>query len=169
MKKLLAILVFTLALASFSFGQGDENPGCPKLSVIGPSVPPKRGETGTFTLNHGGAGKDLKLDYMWAISSGEITSGQGTSILTVRFSHRDPVTATVQVKGLPEGCPNTWSENTGCDLGPPKAERLEIFTGPIAVKDKPRFNKIIQALRDDPKLTQRDLFWIYYYPATGSK
>jgi hypothetical protein len=138
MKKLLTILVSILALSGYSFGQADENPGCPNLSIIGPSVPPKLGETGAFTLRLEGAGKDLKLDYAWAISSGEITSGQGTSILTVRFNERNPVTATVQVKGLPDGCPNTWSENTGCDLGSDPPELLGSFPGPLMAKEKAR-------------------------------
>ena len=150
MKKALIILVSILALAGYSFAQADENPGCPNLSILGPSVPPKLGETGTFTLHPEGAGKDLKLDYAWAISSGEITSGQGTSILTVRYSDRNPVTATVQVKGLPDGCPNSWSENTGCDLGSDPPELLGSFPGPLTAKEKARLITIYERLEADP-------------------
>jgi hypothetical protein len=148
MKKLLIILVSIFAFAGYSFAQADENPSCPKLEITGPTGLMTPGDTADYSVKVETGGTDLKLEYIWSVSTGEIISGQNTPSITVRFGNQG-VTTTAEIKGLPEGCPNTASESGGCGLVY-LAERLERFKGPITLADKPRFEKILEALRNDP-------------------
>jgi hypothetical protein len=71
---------------------------CPTVSVNAPGGVTEPGENVTFTANvSGGSGN---VTYNWSISSGEIVSGQGTPVLTVRTTRDmagENVTATVNV------------------------------------------------------------------------
>jgi hypothetical protein len=69
----------------------------------------------TFTATIVGAEADAKPAYNWAVSAGTIQSGQGTGSIvvdTTRLPNSSPVTATVDVKGLPESCPASASCTT---------------------------------------------------------
>jgi hypothetical protein len=148
MKILLTIPVFILAFAGFSFGQADENPGCPRLEITGPSGYVAPGDIATYTAKIDSAGRDLELRYQWSISAGQITSGQGTPVITVR----QPITgvvATVEITGLPKGCPNMTSETAIIDP-PDQPELLERFSGRIRAKDKARYNELYDRLAADP-------------------
>jgi hypothetical protein len=64
------------------------------------------------TARAGGADFELNLDpaptgsptYNWSVSSGAITSGQGTPKITVE-APKGPVTTTIEVGGMPPSCP----------------------------------------------------------------
>jgi hypothetical protein len=74
------------------------------------------GDPATFNANVMGGGADAELTYHWVVSGGTIQSGQGTSSVvvdTTGLPNSSSVTATVDVKGLPEPCPDSASCTTG--------------------------------------------------------
>jgi hypothetical protein len=147
MRKLPFILLSILVFCGGLVAQSD----CPEIDLSGPSSLPNPGDPVTFTVQVDTRGKDLKLEYVWSISVGEIVSGQGTSeILVKRRNSNDNVTTTVEIRGLPVGCPNTQLGTMGCDSLVPEPQLIETFRGPITAKDKVRFEKFLIALSNDP-------------------
>jgi hypothetical protein len=76
---------------------------CPTLTVDGPSGLTTPGQPMTFTASVSGG----DVTYNWTVSSGTISSGQGTSSITVDTTGLAPgtnVTATVEIGGVPTGC-----------------------------------------------------------------
>ena len=65
----------------------------------------------SFTAELSNAKPNQKLTYNWSVSKGKIIEGQGTPSITVDLSGTDrkAVTATVEVIGLDEKCPNKAS------------------------------------------------------------
>lgn len=148
MKKLPIILLLIVGLTGYSFGQNAVDPECPTIGITGPSGLTRPGDTADYSVKVDTNGKDFKLEYLWSVSTGEIISGRNTPSITVRFGNQG-VTATVEINGLPEGCENMASEAGGCGLRY-LAERIDRFEGPITGVDRPRFEKILEALRNDP-------------------
>ncbi len=103
---------------------------CWTIDVTGPAGITQPGESMTFTANVSG-GTATDITYNWSVSSGTITSGQGTPSITVSTSKEmanSSVTATVEVggTGVCETCPRTDSETGGiADL--PKAQLIDEF------------------------------------------
>jgi hypothetical protein len=76
---------------------------CPVVIVQCPDDISK--DTWTYTVHVRGAEPGQKLTYKWAVSCGEIESGQGTRSITVRRPEKtEGFSASVEVGGLPEGC-----------------------------------------------------------------
>lgn len=95
---------------------------CPTLSVDGPAGLTDPGQSMTFTASVGGG----DVTYNWSVSAGTISSGQGTSSITVDTMGLDPgsnVTATVEIGGAPADCGCTTS---GSATGSIK-ERAEVI------------------------------------------
>jgi hypothetical protein len=125
MKRLvLAITLASLAALPHAAAAFRRTGACPTLAVsctelIRPGVP------ATFTLTVEDAPADAKLTYNWVISAGTISSGQGTSSITVDTTGvafaPGGVTATVDVAGLPEGCAGSASCVTAVNgIGDPR-------------------------------------------------
>jgi hypothetical protein len=90
---------------------------CNAITVSGPSGVTNPGDSMTFTANVGGGGD---YTYNWTVSNGTISSGQGTSSITVSTTKDmagQNVTATVEVGGMCPECPKTASETAG--IAPP--------------------------------------------------
>ncbi|MFN0141790.1 MAG: hypothetical protein ACKVQW_17080 [Pyrinomonadaceae bacterium] len=90
---------------------------CVSIGVSGPSGITNPGDSMTFTANVGGGGD---YTYNWTVSNGTITSGQGTSSITVATTKGmagQNVTASVSVGGLCPECPREASETAG--VAPP--------------------------------------------------
>jgi hypothetical protein len=85
-------------------------PQCPTLSVSAPDSI-EAGSPATFSvgINFGG-----NITYNWTLSAGTITSGQGTSSITVDTSglKGQTVTATLELGGLDVSCSRTASAST---------------------------------------------------------
>lgn len=106
-----AILTFLLLILAFgSVAAQDSRPDCPAISVTGPAGIVQPGEEVSFIVNTDQASKKYDLRYHWSTSIGEIVSGQGTSSFRVKWPGGGTLTATVEIKGLPAGCPTTASE-----------------------------------------------------------
>ncbi|NOT46291.1 MAG: hypothetical protein HOP17_00880, partial [Acidobacteria bacterium] len=56
--------------------------------------------------------KKYDLTYQWSTNIGEIVSGQGTTAIKIKWPGGNSSLATVEIKGLPEGCPASASETT---------------------------------------------------------
>ena len=86
-------------------------PPCPTVSVSCPTDV-KLGEPITFTASVSG---DANVTYNWSVSAGTISSGQGTSSISVDTTGLggQTVTATVELGGLDPSCSRTASCTTG--------------------------------------------------------
>lgn len=90
---------------------------CATISVTGPSGITQPGDSMTFTANVSG-GTATDVTYNWTVSSGTITSGQGTPSITVATTNEmanSSVTATLEIggTGICAECPRTASETGG--------------------------------------------------------
>jgi hypothetical protein len=80
-------------------------PPCPTITVDCPTGTIAPGTSATVTVNLSGIGED-KPTYNWSVSAGTITSGQGTSSITIDTTglSGQNVTATVTVEGIDPSC-----------------------------------------------------------------
>ncbi|MBV9956969.1 MAG: hypothetical protein JO360_01055, partial [Acidobacteria bacterium] len=82
---------------------------CPALSVDCPTdISDGKSAPSTFSARLTGANPEAKLIFNWTVSSGVIETGQGTQTIKV-IGAGDSLTATLEVQGLPQGCPNMFS------------------------------------------------------------
>ena len=88
-------------------------PPCPTVSVSCPSDADD-GTPITFTANVSGGPSGLTPTYNWSVSAGTISSGQGTSAITVdtKGAGGQTITATVELGGVDPACSRTASCST---------------------------------------------------------
>src|SRR5258705_8206716 len=100
----------------------DCKPPCPTISGSCPADV-DLGAPITFTAS--GAG-DMNVTYNWSVSAGTISSGQGTSSITVNTDGLggQTVTATVELGGLDPSCSRTASCSTSVRAPKPQAGKL---------------------------------------------
>lgn len=119
-QKILSIILF-FGLGFSTFAQ-NQNSDCPVIRISGGGkVQP--GQPMIFTANISGLSADLPLKYTWEVSTGTISSGQETPAIEIDTTglNRVNITATVEIKGLPEKCLRTASETgTVFGGGPPR-------------------------------------------------
>lgn len=151
MKKLLCFSIFLLGFCAALFAQDVKTVSCPEIEVSGPSGIIEPGGTGTFTATVDISGSE-NLIYNWTTSIGEIVEGQGTNTITVKIPKNgsENLTATVEIKGLPEGCPKAASESVGCGLRPPHSEKIDEFGKATNGNVKMRFDNFMVNLQNDP-------------------
>lgn len=151
MRKILVASIFVLMFCVFSFAQESN---CPEVKITGPWAVVRANETATFTVNVTDKnGRDLELEYIWSIDGGKIVEGQGTQVLSVAVGNEEFSYATVKIKGLPQGCEDTFTENLGCQIGIPEAKLIDEFLTLDSKIDSAKFDKISTALKDDPNAT----------------
>jgi hypothetical protein len=104
-------------------GRKKDSRSCPTISITPPAGITQPGESMTFVAKLRGD-VPANLLYVWTITHAKIIDGQGTLRITAQkedagASWPNPV-ATLTVKGLPKGCPNSASEAdpTVVDPGP---------------------------------------------------
>jgi hypothetical protein len=123
---------------------------CPRISVTGPAGLIRPGEVMTYTVNVENAGK-FSLLYSWSVNGGNIENGQGTSAIKVR--RVAPIgsgpAAVVQVRGLPQQCPNTATETSPEDLLQ-QAEKLAQIALPLGSTESGTFQRIADSVRKSP-------------------
>jgi hypothetical protein len=111
-----ALLFFTGSTATGVFAQSarpQPTPSCPMLNVSGPdSVPESQPITATANLS--GGDPNVTPTYNWTITAGTISSGQGTSSISIDTTGigNQSVTATVDVGGYPRECSASNSVTT---------------------------------------------------------
>jgi hypothetical protein len=123
-------------------------PPCPTVSVSCPSDV-DQGSPITFTASVGG---DMTVTYNWSVSAGTISSGQGTSSITVDTATLggQSVTATVELGGLDPSCSKTASCTTA--VRPPAKAPVKFDEyGNIKFNDeKARLDNYAIQLQNDP-------------------
>jgi len=109
MKRIIFTAILILAFCFAAFAQVNENQ-CPKISLTNTipisEVPVK------FTAETGNEIDKYNVEYQWKVKDGKIIEGQGTKTLKVLYyeKHNEVNTpVTLEIKGLPENCENTFS------------------------------------------------------------
>jgi hypothetical protein len=123
-------------------------PPCPTLSVSCPSDV-DQGQPITFTASVSG---DQTVTYNWSVSAGTISSGQGTSTITVDTTGigGQTVTATVDLGGLDPACSKTASCTTSVRPPAPLARKFDEY-GDIRFNDeKARLDNYAIQLQQEP-------------------
>jgi hypothetical protein len=125
---------------------------CPSITVDCPSGLTEQGTPITFTANVSG-GTASSPTYNWTVSAGTISSGQGTSSITVDTNGVEgAVTATVSVGGLDPSCTGSASctSNVSKPVGPQKVDEFDF----IAFDDaKARLDNFAIQLQNTPGST----------------
>ncbi len=123
---------------------------CPTITLSGPPGITEPGSIVEYSGEVGGLSNE-GLSYVWTVVGGELIAGQGT--LTPRIKPEGfwsiQVTATLEVKGLPEGCPNTASETyaVACNCQAILFDEFSIAPSKI---DKRRLDALVAALTKYP-------------------
>ena len=123
---------------------------CPTLSVDGPSGVTNPGSPMSFTANVSG-GADVT--YNWTVSEGTISSGQGTSAITVDTTGLAgrTVTATVNIGGLDPNCNCVTSDSESAPVAAkPDAELVDEFQKQVDDEVKARVDNFYIRLNNDP-------------------
>ncbi len=163
MKRIIYSAIFILTFCFFAFGQTQNNPNCPEIKITGPSAVVQPGETMTFTVNVSDVDSD-KIEYQWSVDKGTIMEGQGTPVITVNTEglNETAITATVEIKGLPNGCVTKESESGIVDY----ICRLPIIHdefGKLSKNDeKYRLSTVVSELKEKKEFIA---YIILYHPA----
>jgi hypothetical protein len=124
---------------------------CPTVSVNCPSEPVKAGQPVTFTANVSGGDPNVTPTYNWTVTAGTISSGQGTSSITVDttgLADNSNITATVDVGGYDRSCSTSSSCSTGVTAR--LARKVDEY-GNIRFNDeKARLDNYAIELQNDP-------------------
>jgi hypothetical protein len=128
-------------------------PPCPTVSVSCPSDAEINAPI-TFTASVAGGDPNATWTYNWSVSAGTISSGQGTSTITVDtngVAGGTSVTATVTLGGADPSCTGTTASCTTQIKAPaPIAERFDEY-GNIRFNDeKARLDNFAIRLQQDP-------------------
>jgi hypothetical protein len=126
-------------------------PPCPTVSVSCPDTG-TIGQPVTFTANVSGGDTNVTPTFNWTVSAGTISSGQGTSSITVDttgVAGGTTVTATVDVGGYGREC-STSSSCTVSFKTIPQARKIDEY-GNIRFNDeKARLDNYAIELQNDP-------------------
>jgi Big-like domain-containing protein len=127
-------------------------PPCPTVSVSCPSDI-DAGQPITFTASVSGGDPNATLTYNWSVSAGTISSGQGTSTITVDTANigGQSVTATVSIGGADPSCTGTTAScTTGVKPAPKPPLKFDEY-GNIKFNDeKARLDNYAIQLQNDP-------------------
>jgi hypothetical protein len=130
-------------------------PPCPVVSVSCPSdVGPNEPITFTASVREGPPG--ATWTYNWSVSAGTISSGQGTSTITVDTANLagQSVTATVSIGGADPSCTGTTASCTANVRTPPAQARKFDEYGNIRFNDeKARLDNFAIQLQNEPTAT----------------
>ncbi|HEY2866941.1 MAG TPA: hypothetical protein VGJ02_07610 [Pyrinomonadaceae bacterium] len=148
MNRTVWILTFLLSVCACVVAQEKPKSECPTILVTGPSGIIKKGEIAFYTANIGATKQNYNLEFIWRNESGTIVTGQGTTRIGIANVERAQ-TVTLDIKGLPLGCPNTVSE-FGSWCPAPQAEKLDQFSQPPDQIDKVRIEGIATTLSNNP-------------------
>jgi hypothetical protein len=116
MKKIFAVILFIFSLLHL------QAQNCPvSILVEGPAEEVIAGGTFGVTATVKSVPADVTITYNWSISSGTITSGQGTPYITIDAgTGAGSCTATIDIGGLPKECSTTASATVFIKAAPEK-------------------------------------------------
>lgn len=159
MKNIFVVLM-SLLLATISNAQN-----CPTIKVEPYINAITEGDTIFFTC-------DIKflesnVTYKWTISSGEIVSGAGTARIYVSSKgvSENKITATVEITGLPTGCPSKASASIDITSAAQLIVKGSFTSGAELKKAVQRFI----AAADFKNAEDGDIAFIYLYKSSKTK
>jgi hypothetical protein len=124
---------------------------CPTFNVTCPSEV-EDGSPATFSATFTQGTPQVSETYNWTVSAGTITSGQGTSTITVdtKGTGGQTITATVEIGGLDPTCNRTTSCSTPVKPRPNPARKFDEY-GNIRFNDeKARLDNFAIQLQNEP-------------------
>ncbi len=123
-------------------------PPCPNISVSCPSEV-EQGSPLTFNASAGG---DSTITYNWTVSAGTISSGQGTSSITVDTATLggQTVTATVEIGGLDPSCSRTASCTANVRTPAPLCRKFDEYADLSFNDEKARLDNLAIQLQQEP-------------------
>jgi hypothetical protein len=121
---------------------------CPTVSVSCPDTV-EQGNPISFTASVSG---DASVTYNWTVSAGTISSGQGTSSITVDTTGLggQSVTATVELGGLDPSCSRTASCTTPIGTPPQACRKFDEYSDLRFNDEKARLDNLAIQLQQDP-------------------
>jgi hypothetical protein len=121
---------------------------CPNISVSCPTSV-KQGDPLTFTASVSG---DASITYNWTVSAGTISSGQGTTSITVDTTTLggQNVTATVELGGLDPSCSRTASCTANVETPPQACRKFDEYSDLRFNDEKARLDNLAIQLQQDP-------------------
>lgn len=157
-----------LPLAFISFGLYTQAQKCPAaITITASQTKITQGQTVTFTVEATKLPAGQQLTYNWMVSSGEITSGQGTSSIIVSPSGGiGSCTVTVELGGLSAECSNTQSQTIEVVKAPEKISALN-YTTAAALNTQVK-NFVSQTKLSDLTISQTALINIYSSAAVNT-
>jgi hypothetical protein len=162
MKLFLLIILAVIALCDPLPAQ--DYTGCPKIQVTSSAGVIRPVDSVIYTLSIDPAKEPGNLKYLWSTSSGGIVRGQGTRVITVKVDSKSKcdgfnVTATVEIEGLPAGCPYTASETAGVSEGCGSPELIDEYGRISFSKEKLHLDNLVVRLRN---VNDQRIAFIFY-------
>jgi hypothetical protein len=143
MKRLGFLLLCFGCFCLSAVAQGEAKIGCVNFEISGPSELPEQGVPLVYTLQ---IEEPAKYGYAWTLTGADIVEGQGTH--TVRASLKEDavdVSASVEVLGLPPGCPSkAWETMLVCR--PPASILVTEFATDHSRVNRDAFDSLAEAL-----------------------
>jgi hypothetical protein len=136
-------------------------PPCPEISISCPTGDVPVGSPATVSVNVTGGGNP-SVTYNWSVSSGTISSGQGTPSITIDTTSLggQTVTATVEIGGLPPECDRTRS--CSFTVTTPTVPQCRIFDTYNDLRfndEKARLDNFAIQLQQEPDATGYYAIW----------
>lgn len=126
---------------------------CPKVMTTSASEPVKSGTPLTFTSTVSGGDANVTPTYNWSVSAGTISSGQGTSVITVDTTGVEgSITATVDVGGFDRSCSTSASSTSDVEK-PKEARKFAELIKPSTEEQNLRLGDFLIELGNDPSST----------------
>lgn len=110
-----------------------QNSDCPTIRLNSGQMEYRDGETANFMASVSGSGN---YTYNWSVSAGSISSGQGTSSITVDTKGQadNSITATVELSGAPRDCSSTQSTTVYVLPAPKIITKTKTKKAPVKTK-----------------------------------
>jgi hypothetical protein len=138
-------------------------PSCPTVSVTCPDSASENAPV-TFSANVSGGSTNVTPTYNWTITAGRITSGQGTTSITVDTTGLagQTIRATLDVEGYGMPCPASCSVSLPIDV---KARKFDEYYDIARNDEKARLDNYAIQLQNEPGAHG----YIIVYPARKAK
>lgn len=154
---IVAVCLFSGAATSFHASAQPQQGKCPTTRVSCPDMV-NAGEPLTITANVSGGDPNVTPTYNWTVSAGTISSGQGTSTITVdttSLTENSSVTATVELGGFDRECGygSTVGSCTTSVMKKPEARKLNEYTTLKPADENVRLDNFFIEMTNDPTAT----------------
>jgi hypothetical protein len=149
-----AVCLFSGAATSVHTSAQPQQGKCPTTRVSCPDTV-NAGEPLTMTANVSGGDPNVTPTYNWTVSAGTISSGQGTSTITVDttgLTDNSSVTATVELGGFDRECGygSTVGSCTTSVMKKPEARKLDEYGALKPADENARLDNFAIELTNDP-------------------